>query len=293
MVRKSRFDGIRRGSPALALVWFLAMAWLPRPASAQEDCYDNTFCLEGVSDPDGHIGIRIRNLLPGSITMRLGLEMENLSAGSPLPLVVSIPGSRIVQPLRLSVVDEQQRWSYRFNAEWILGALGVEHDDNFGYELPFDRGGSWLVGQGYLGLTTHQGKYALDFDVPEDTPVRAAREGTVIETEDRFRRGGPDPALKTQANFVKVQHADGTIANYVHLKRGGVRVRPGDRIKAGDLLGYSGNTGFTTGPHLHFEVFGINQELARDTLPVYFLTSEGKLRLQEGFRYSHPATRGW
>lgn len=237
------------------------------------------------------MGIRITNLLPGSITMRLDMELENMATSHPLPLVLTIPGAHTVQPLRLEIEDEYERWGYRFDAQWIMGTLGPRHDDLADYALPFANGDVRLVGQGYNGRTTHQGKYALDFDMPEGTPVHAAREGIVIETEDRFRIGGPDQSLKTRANFVKVQHADGTIGNYVHLRHRGVRVRVGDSVRAGALLGLSGNTGFTTGPHLHFEVYGIGRDLQRRTIPVRFLTTEGRSELREGQSYAHPALR--
>ena len=259
-------------------------------ALGQEDCYDNAFCLEGVRGADGQLGIRIRNLLPGAITMRLDMQLENLEADRGLPMVLTIPGSRTVQPLRLAVRDEYARWGYRFDARWIMGTLAAQHEDAATYMLPFDRGAAWLVGQGYNGRTTHQNKFALDFDMPEGTMVRAAREGVVIETEDRFRVGGPDESLKTRANFVKVQHDDGTVGNYVHLRHRGVRVRTGQRVRAGDPIGVSGNTGFTTGPHLHFEVYGIDEDLERRTLPVQFLTVDGRQPLVEGRVYANPAS---
>jgi len=270
---------------------FLAAALVGLPAAAQEECYEDAFCLEGVPDEEGGIDIRVRNLLYGAITMRLDLEMENLGTYLGLPMVVTIPGSGTVDAIRLSISNPQLGWSYRFDAQWIFGTLTPQHQASAVYSLPYDRGDSWMVGQGYDGDTTHRGKYALDFDLPEGTGIRASRTGIVIETEGRFEVGGPDQALKTRANFVKVQHADGTIANYVHLKYRGVRVRAGQQVRVGQLLGISGNTGFTTGPHLHFEVYGIGPDLDRETLPVRFQTENGPRELEEGMRYTNPRGR--
>ena len=75
-----------------------------------------------------------------------------------------------------------------------------------------------------------------------------------METEHRYFEGRPDSALKSRANYVKIRHDDGTIGNYVHLQHDGVLVEVGDKVRTGDVIGMSGNTGFTTGPHLHFEV---------------------------------------
>ncbi|MFT4604524.1 MAG: murein DD-endopeptidase MepM/ murein hydrolase activator NlpD [Rhodothermales bacterium] len=290
MGRESSTCWLRPRPASAALILLLLALATPYNSRAQEDCFDNAFCLEGVRSGDGEVAIRIRNLLYGSITMRLQMELENLSADQDLPIVVTLPGALTVQPLRLRIEDQYERWGYRFDAKWIMGTLAADHDDGTTYGLPFDRGAERLVGQGYNGSTTHTGKNALDFEMPEGTKIRAAREGVVVETEDSFRVGGPDQSLKTRANFVKVQHEDGTIANYVHLLHRGVRVRLGQRVRRGEVIGASGNTGFTTGPHLHFEVYGITADLERETIPVHFLTTHGREVLLEGGRYTSPAS---
>ena len=291
MGRESSTCWLRPRSASAALILLLLALATPADSRAQEDCFDNAFCLEGVRDGDGEVAIRIRNLLPGSITMRLQMDLENLSSDRDLPIVLTLPGTQTIQPLRLRIEDEYERWGYRFDAKWIMGTLAADHDNSVTYGLPFDRGTERLVGQGYNGRTTHSGKNALDFEMAEGTKVRAARDGVVVETEDRFREGGPDESLRTRANFVKVQHEDGTIANYVHLLHRGVRVRIGQRVRQGEVVGVSGNTGFTTGPHLHFEVYGITADLDRETIPVYFLTAGGREVLREGARYTNPGSR--
>jgi murein DD-endopeptidase MepM/ murein hydrolase activator NlpD len=95
--------------------------------------------------------------------------------------------------------------------------------------------------------------YSLDFAMPEGTPVLAAREGTVLLVQDGFTEGGTDPGLIERANLVVVAHDDGTMASYGHLRRG-IRVRRGDDVREGQLLGFSGATGYAGQPHLHFHV---------------------------------------
>ena len=82
----------------------------------------------------------------------------------------------------------------------------------------------------------------LDFGVPVGTPVRAVADGVVARCS--YDPGG-------YGHYVKVRHADGTLSLYGHLSR--VLV-DGGRVRAGDVIARSGNTGHSTGPHLHFEM---------------------------------------
>jgi len=101
---------------------------------------------------------------------------------------------------------------------------------------------------------TRETLHAVDFAMPEGTPVVAAREGVVIAVEWRHAVGGASRALLDKGNYVRVRHADGTIATYAHLAPAGVAVEPHEFVAAGRVLGYSGATGFASGPHLHFAV---------------------------------------
>ncbi len=136
--------------------------------------------------------------------------------------------------------------------------------------MPFGRDESYLVGQSYNGAATHKTKYAIDFDMPVGTRVRAARDGIVIAVEESNYRGDLDPSLKTKANYVRIRHPDGTIGNYVHLMQNGVKVYQGDRIRRGDMIAYSGDTGYSSGPHLHFEVYTISRLLQQQTIAIRF-----------------------
>ena len=92
--------------------------------------------------------------------------------------------------------------------------------------------------------------------------------------------------MKSRANFVKIRHDDGTIGHYVHLRHLGVEVSVGDGIRSGELIGYSGSTGYSSGPHLYFEVFSATRNLERRTIPVKFRTARrGVIRLEEGYYY--------
>jgi murein DD-endopeptidase MepM/ murein hydrolase activator NlpD len=86
--------------------------------------------------------------------------------------------------------------------------------------------------------------------MPEGTPIIAARSGRVVKIENDQAGRGNDAS----GNFVRVLHDDGTQGVYLHLKQGSVSVRPGQRVAVGSALGLSGNTGNSSGPHLHFVV---------------------------------------
>lgn len=82
----------------------------------------------------------------------------------------------------------------------------------------------------------------IDFPVPTGTPVASAADGIVVETGSTGSYG----------NQVVIRHADKLYTQYAHLSR--ISVAQGDKVTAGQEIGLSGNTGNSTGPHLHFEV---------------------------------------
>jgi len=270
----------------IAILLIALLPGLSQPSNTRaSDCYDGLFCIESETHPE-EVFIFVRSLVDWDVTMVLDIDAKNLVTRGVLPIVRSIKGQTRQKVVSLEVESRDEEWSYSFQVKWILGDYLAEHQRGFVYELPYSEGESYLVGQGYLGSETHQGKYALDWDMPINTPVRAARAGTVIEFELGFIEGRPDPDLKTKANFVKIRHSDGTIGNYVHLSPNRPVVQIGERVRAGYLIGYSGNTGFTTGPHLHFEVYSATRELDRRTIPVDFNTSHrGAEQLKQGTYY--------
>src|SRR5439155_19393249 len=89
------------------------------------------------------------------------------------------------------------------------------------------------------------------------------------------------------ANYLVIRQPDGTLANYGHLQKGGIRVKAGQQVYAGDLIALSGNTGFTSGPHLHFSVFKTRPDGGgRASIPVRFKTADAPaITLVEGRNY--------
>jgi murein DD-endopeptidase MepM/ murein hydrolase activator NlpD len=99
--------------------------------------------------------------------------------------------------------------------------------------------------------------------------VLAARAGVVVDVVDGNIASGTRKVFYDKANRVQVLHADGTIAMYAHLRHGAV-VEVGEQVGTGDLLGLSGDTGFSTGPHLHFMVWKRQPDLSMATVPIRF-----------------------
>src|SRR5579864_7412120 len=121
------------------------------------------------------------------------------------------------------------------------------------YRLPFGPETSSELLQGYAGPYGHEGKieFAYDFKMPIGTNVAAARDGVVVKTESKFEDNTKVPG---EENYIFIAHGDKTFSRYYHLTKGGVLVREGQHVHAGQVIGKSGNSGATAGPHLHFDV---------------------------------------
>lgn len=118
--------------------------------------------------------------------------------------------------------------------------------------------GYGLLSQGFRGLS-HQGRmeYAMDLQVSLGTPVYAVRSGRVVGLEDRFADNGGGPDKIYEFNYALIEHQGNYRSAYLHLRQGFQRragIKVGDYVTAGQLIGYSGNSGWSTGPHLHVEV---------------------------------------
>jgi len=153
-----------------------------------------------------------------------------------------------------------------------LGSPDAVHKPPRPYRVPFDVGSTYVISQAYPSRFTHttpDSQYAVDIALPDGTPVYSAREGTVINARHDFFRGAADPVMMDQANVIEILHDDGTIGIYAHLRWDSIRVRIGAHVVRGQYIADSGNTGFSSGPHLHFAVIR-NAGTADVSIPVQF-----------------------
>lgn len=153
------------------------------------------------------------------------------------------------------------------------------------YSLPFETGKKVFLVQGYESMFSHKGNKALDFKVKTGTKICAARSGVVIAARGNSDKRGLKPENLADGNYIFIQHEDGSIAQYWHFKKDGVLVQQGDNITNGQLIGYSGNTGYSAFPHLHFEVRGPDSKGNYSDLPTRFYTQEGIIYLRPGKFY--------
>ncbi|MFI0989239.1 M23 family metallopeptidase [Streptomyces exfoliatus] len=106
-----------------------------------------------------------------------------------------------------------------------------------------------------------------DFAVPVGTPVKAAGAGTVVKAGPNG--GGDGPAY---GNAIVVKHTNGTYSQYAHLSK--IKVHVGQKVGAGQQIALSGNTGNSSGPHLHFEI-RTTPNYGSSVNPAAFLRSHG------------------
>lgn len=241
--------------------------------------------------------IKSRSTRPGvTVTERLSgnsivLEANN-SFFAPVEIAVvfdSIQGAEFPDPdrelrwvlaprsnralLSLRVLDNAVAPSVSYRFAYLPGEPGARHNARDGYRAPFSAGNDFPITQAYPAAVTHDtpdSEHAIDIAMPIGTDILAARSGIVFEVAGHNFKGGIDRAENAHsANFVRILHNDGTFAVYAHLNWDSVRVSPGDYVVAGQYIADSGNTGFSSGPHLHFAVQR-NVGMAIQSVPVQF-----------------------
>ncbi len=211
--------------------------------------------LRNLGTPEAPILAAINDYY-GPIEVEVSAEtLENMRAEPPLPVRMVVPARTETVVVRLK--PSGPRWRYSYQVQAVLGDPATVHRPEQPYSPPFATGQRFPIGQAFDGAFSHQhpqSRYAVDIGMPLGAPVRAARAGIVMEAAGDFFDGGVDPKYQTRANAVRVLHDDGTMAVYAHLHPDSIRVSPGQRVERSAWLANSGNTGFSTGPHLHFAI---------------------------------------
>lgn len=223
----------------------------------------------------------IRNDYFGPIEVEVVFsEQENVRATPALPRKFVIqPG--VSEPLfGLGAIDEYQGWRYALSYRYSLGEPSARHDAQAIYYPPIASYRKFQISQAFNGPFSHtdkQNKYAVDLAMPEGSEVHAARAGVVMSLENDYYKGGTDKqAYKTRANSIRILHDDGSMAVYAHLQVDRAQVYAGMPVKAGQIIAYSGNTGYSSGPHLHFAV-QVNQGMNLVAVPFKFSGRQGRL----------------
>lgn len=181
--------------------------------------------------------------------------------------------------LALDLLEDATRPFLEFQYRYLAGDPGAQHSPSEPYRAPFAMSTKHKITQAYPQVVTHttrDSQYAIDVAMPIGTDIVAARGGVVFDVAASNFSGGLDPVRDgPRANVVRILHDDGTIGIYAHLNTNSIRVRPGDRVQRGQYIADSGNTGFSSGPHLHFAVVR-NAGLSIESVPVAFQGSSGE-----------------
>lgn len=238
------------------------------------------------------IDLYVRNEEYSPVTFVFQLQLKNMTASPANTKTIVVPPRTerfLAYKLRIAPDAQAYGYGYEYNSNFgdhTVDTFTVDHV----YELPYAAGTTQLVSQGYNGKFSHRGALSLDFDMPEGTPVHAARAGVVVMVEERFDEGCPSKRCEEFTNEVVILHKDGTFGEYVHLRQNGAFVAEGDEVKAGQLLGESGATGFANGPHLHFSVYRQKMD-GRTYVPTVFRVARTQepSKLQEQRKYRRPA----
>ena len=222
---------------------------------------------------------RLENRLHGPVTVAVGLtKAENTISEPPLPALLELParGSRSVL---LGPLDERRSWRYRIEMQAVPGALDAGKAGDPVYRVPLRADTPIRIAQGFGGAFSHDrpgSLHAVDFALPVGTPIVAARGGVVMDSARNFHRSGDDLERDgPRANYVRILHDDGSMAVYAHLDYRAVTVSDGQRVRAGQLIGRSGNTGYSTGPHLHFAV-QVNREMRLVSIPFRMVDTKNR-----------------
>lgn len=244
-------------------------------ASANSWCKDDWLCVDEVRDGDT-IALYARNLESYPLTYTLQVRGRRIDGEATVTSTLAPLERHKAMTLR---AGEDRGLSINF--AWTVGNRDANHDDDYVYGFPYAEGRTFRILQGYGSRFSHRGReeFAVDFDMPVGTPVHAARDGTVARIVERHDKGCWEDGCGAYANFIVVLHADGTTGEYYHLRRNGAAVETGEQVRRGQLIGYSGNTGHTAMPHLHFAVYRATTWGHTQSIPVRFRSADGIINL--------------
>jgi len=185
-----------------------------------------------------------------------------------------VPARTDLSLINLDLLEDGSTPFLEYQYQYLAGDPNARHKPNGAYRAPFAISSNYPVTQAFPQVATHTTRdshYAVDVAMPIGTDIFAARGGVVFDVAASNFSGGLDP-LKDgpSANVIRILHDDGTYAIYAHLNTNTIRVLPGDRVQRGQYIADSGNTGFSSGPHLHFAVVR-NSGMQIESVPVTFL----------------------
>jgi len=253
---------------------FLLFSLQLTPSFAKGKCQGKEVCLELSNLKNKTSEIKIYNTTRYPISIKIDFTPKDIFKDPAKASQTILLKPKETRKERLSFNNNSNNKSYRASYSWMHGDYRL-NQSNYAYKFPYKTGTSRIVGQSFGGKESHNGRihHAIDWNMKTGTEIYAARAGYVIKTEKRFTASGKSKHYLDKSNFIKILHDDGSFGVYAHLKHLGVKVKEGQRVNKGQLIGYSGNTGYSSGPHLHFHVAVpefIDKGVTEKTIPFRF-----------------------
>ena len=150
---------------------------------------------------------------------------------------------------------QKGKFGFSYKTKFNYGNPKAKMDTSYVYGLPFKAIKTFNISQGYFGKRTHMTERALDFSLPIGTNIYAARDGVVIKVVDNNTKTCYRKECAKFNNEIIIYRNDGSFASYVHIDTNSSHVKTGEKVLKGQLIGQSGNIGWSSGPHLHFSAF--------------------------------------
>ncbi len=214
----------------------------------------------------GVAGVAAKSLLGGAFGLLIGAVVWFLLWRTRLP---ELPRHEITLDEEVEILSRHNLQVIRRCAFFIFAALGMAAcwvalmsltgvrdealyppREQSPYRLPFPAGRTYVVCQGNRGVVSHRDweEFAYDFAMPVGSEVCAARGGKVVAVID----GNDGHGRHAANNEIAIDHGDGTIGRYLHIRQGGSYVHIGELVARGQRVAASGNVGLSMLPHLHF-----------------------------------------
>lgn len=170
-------------------------------------------------------------------------------------------------------------WVAIYDASWERGHRRVIYATDGSAKIPGRFAIDWIRVGPRGGFAQGKGEkpaqwygYGADVLAVADATVASVGEGVAEPATLAEGAARKVPLEDAAGNYVSLDLGDGRFAFYEHLKPGSIKVKPGERVRVGEVIGQLGFTGESTGPHLHFHVSDANVPLAAEGLP-YALAS--------------------
>jgi len=200
-----------------------------------------------LSTKPGDYAVKIKNYQGKTESLNFSVKPKTYKAQ-----YLTIKNKRKVNPYKKDMkrIEAERKRKSAAKTNWSNNSPRAE------FVVPVDGRISSIFGlRRFFNQQARRPHSGLDIAAPEGTPIKAVESGTVIESGDFFFSG----------NMVYLDHGQGLISLYAHMHS--INVKPGDKIKKGQVIGSVGETGRVTGPHLHLAIIA-NQTLVD---PLQFL----------------------